>query len=163
MYCKQCGHRSEEKSDVCLKCGAKLSTDAVPDGIRPKPKLRWHVFAIAAIAGVLLFVVFPRVFLRNELESIGPTDKLRFLRALDRSDYRRVGQRELRLDGQTLVVVWDLRWNALPEAKQRDIVRMAGRAWHVVGGEDTRLQIEGEDNSVALYTKGEVYLGPELP
>jgi len=117
----------------------------------------------ASVIGISVFVLFPRVFLRTELESIGPTDKLRFLRALENSVYRRVGQRELRFDGQTLVVVWDLRWNALPESKQQDIVRIVGRAWQIVGGEDTRFRIEGEDDNVALYTKGEVHLGSAHP
>jgi hypothetical protein len=158
MYCKQCGHRTEEKTDTCLKCGAKLST-AVELGTAPKPKFRWRVVVAASIICVIVVVLFPRVFFRTELESIGPTDKLRFLRALENSAYRRVGQRELRFEGQTLVVVWDLRWNVLPESKQQDIVRIVGRAWQIVGGEDTRFRIEGEDDNVALYTKGEVHLG----
>ena len=151
MYCKQCGHRTEEKTETCLKCGAKLST-VLELGTAPKPKLRWHVVAAAAIVGLLALVVFPRVFLRTELESIAPTDKLRLIRALQHSEYRKVGQGELRLEGQTLVVMWDLRWNTFPEAKQQEIVRIVGRAWHVVGGEDTRFRIEGEDNDVAAYT-----------
>jgi len=162
VYCKQCGHRTEEKTDTCSKCGAKLST-AVELGTTPKRKFRWRMVVAASIIGISVFVLFPRVFLRTELESIGPTDKLRFLRALENSVYRRVGQRELRFDGQTLVVVWDLRWNALPESKQQDIVRIVGRAWQIVGGEDTRFRIEGEDDNVALYTKGEVYLGSAHP
>jgi len=145
-----------------LKCGAKLFT-AVGPGTTPKPKFRWRVVVAAFIISVIVFVAFPRVFLRTELESIGPTDKLRFLRAVQNSEYRRVGQRELRLEGQTLVVVWDLRWNTLPESKQQDIVRIVGRAWRIVGGEDTRFRIEGEDDNVALYTKGEVYLGSAHP
>jgi len=162
MYCKQCGHRTEEKTETCLKCGAKL-TSAVELGATPKPKLRWHVVAAAAILGVLAFVVFPRFFLRTELESIGPTDKLRLLRALQHSEYRKMGQHELRLEGQTLVVIWDLRWNILPENKQQEIVRLIGRAWQVVGGEDTRFRIEGEDNDAAVYTKGQVRLGSTDP
>jgi len=162
MYCKQCGHRSEEKTETCLKCGAKLST-VVELGAAPKPKLRWHVVAAAAVAGVLAFVVFPRFFLRTELESIGPTDKLRLLRALQHSAYQKMGQHELRLEGQTLVVIWDLRWNILPQSKQEEIVRLIGRAWQVVGGEDTRFRIEGEDNDAAVYTKGQVRLGSTDP
>ncbi|HYR88296.1 MAG TPA: hypothetical protein VE422_29725 [Terriglobia bacterium] len=117
----------------------------------------------APIVGVIVFVLFPRAFFRTELESIGPTDKLRFLRALENSEYRRVGQREIRIEGQSLLVVWDLRWNALPDSRQQEIVRIVGRAWQIVGGEDTRFRIEGEDDNVALYTKGKVHLGSAYP
>ena len=109
--------------------------------------------AAALIVSLFAFVVVPRVFMRSELESIGPTDKLRLLRALQNSEYRKMGQRELRVEGQTLVVIWDLRWNVLPENKQQELVRIIGRAWRVVGGEDSRFRIEGEDNDVAAYTK----------
>jgi len=111
--------------------------------------------AIAAVVAILAFAVLPRFFFRSELDSIGPTDKLRFLRALDKSEYRRVGQRGFRLEGQTLVIIWDLRWKVLPEARQLQIVRIVGRAWHVVGGENTRFRIEGEETTVAEYKDGE--------
>jgi len=122
-----------------------------------KPKFRWRMLAAVTLVSLLIFVVMPRLFLRNEFEPIGPTDKLRFLRAFQRSEYRRVGQREVRVVNQTLVVVWDLRWNALPESKQQEIVRNAGRAWHTVGGEDTQVRIEGQDETVASYVNGEVH------
>ncbi len=162
MYCKQCGNRPDEKTETCPKCGAKFAT-VVELGPAEKPKWRWHVVIAAAAIGVAVFAVAPRVFLRTELETIGPTDKLKFLRALGRSDYRRVGQHEVRVDGQALIVIWDLRWNTLPETKQKEIVRIVGKAWQVVGGEDTRFRIEGQDQTVASYAKGEVYLGAALP
>ena len=159
MYCKKCGHRSAEKTETCGKCGAKLTSESEYTAAPPK-KVRWQVFVAAAVAGVVLIAVFPRIFLRTELETIGPTDKLRFLRALDRSEYKRVGQVDFRLEEQTLIVMWDLRWNVLPEPKQRDIVRVVGHAWSVVGGRDTEFRVEGGEDSVALYSKGEVRLGP---
>ena len=162
MYCKHCGHRTEEKIDACPKCGARLAV-AVVLHADSKPKPRWQIIAASAVISTIVFVVLPRVFLRPELETIGPTDKLRLLRALDHSAYRRVGLRELRVQGRTLVLVWDLRWNALSEPKQQDIVRMVGRAWQVTGGEDTQFRIEGEDNSVASYLKGEVRSGSPNP
>src|SRR6266446_1488281 len=113
MYCKHCGHRTEEKPDNCSKCGAPLST-AVELRTTPKPRFRWRVVVAASITSVIVFVLFPQAFFRTPLESIGPTEKLRFLRALENSEYRRVGQQEFRIE-QTLVMVWDLRWNALPE------------------------------------------------
>jgi hypothetical protein len=162
MYCKLCGHRTDEKTETCSKCGASLSS-AVELTTVTKRRFRWSVVVGAFIICVIVFGVVPRFFLRTELESIGPTDKLRFLRAVQNSEYRRVGQREIRLEGQTLIVVWDLRWNALPESKQQQIVRIVGKAWRTVGGEDTRFRIEGEDENVALYTKGEAYLGSAQP
>jgi hypothetical protein len=159
MYCKKCGHRSNEKTEECRKCGAKLAADVAYD--RPaRRRIRWRVPAAALVAGVLMLVVVPRVFLRSELETIGPTDKVRFLRAAGRSEYRRTGQRGIRIDGQTLTVTWDLRWNALPKSKQQEIVRIMGHAWAVVGGEDTRFRIEGEDQDVASYRNGSVSLKP---
>ena len=151
MYCKDCGHRTNEKTDECPKCGAKFAT-AVELAPAPKRKLRWHVVVAAIAGGVVLFVVVPRIFLRTELETIGPTDRLRFLRAMTRSDDRRLGQREIRVEGQTLVVIWDLRWNVLPEKKQQDIVRNVGRVWKIVGGEKTEFRIEGQDDIVASYS-----------
>jgi hypothetical protein len=106
---------------------------------------------VAVVIAISTFVVVPRFFLRSEFESIGPTDKLRFLRAMARSDYRRAGQREVHVEGQTLVVIWDLRWNVLLEPKQNEIVRIIGRAWKVVGGEDTQFRIEGDDTTVASF------------
>ena len=159
MYCKQCGYRSEEKTAACLKCGAPLSA-TIQSGATPKPKLRRRVVLGAIIISVITLGVFPRVFFRTELESIGPTDKLRFLRAVQKSEYRRVGQQDIRLEGDTLIVLWDLRWSTLPEHKQEEIVRIVGRAWEIVGGKDTRFRIEGNDDDAALYTKGEVQLGP---
>jgi hypothetical protein len=103
------------------------------------------------IAATLALYLAPRFFLQTDLETIGPTDKLRFLRAMAHSAYRRAGQQSIHVDGKTLVVVWALRWNTLPEAKQQEIVRITGKAWHVVGGENTRFQIEGDDNIVASY------------
>src|SRR5688572_21658429 len=155
MYCKQCGHRSDEKTETCSKCGAKLSSE-VAFTKSSKPRLRWHVPAIAAVAAIVVFAVIPRFFFRSEMETMGPTDKLRFLRALDRSEYKRVGQRGFRLEGQTLIVIWDLRWGTLPEAKQLEIVRIVGKAWAVVGGENTRFRIEGDDTTVGEYPDGEV-------
>ena len=162
MYCKACGHRTEEKTETCPKCGAMFSS-VVELSPEAKPKWRWNVVIASAAIGVIVFVVVPRIFLRTELETIGPTDKLRFLRALGRSDYRRVGQREVRVEEQTLVVIWDLRWNTLPETKQKEIVRIVGKAWQVVGGENTRFRIEGQDDTVASYVKGGVYLGAAIP
>ena len=159
MYCKQCGHRAEGKADKCPKCGAKLSS-AVDLSPASKPKLRWGVFILAAVVSVVVFVGFPRIFLRPEFEPIGPTNKLRFLRALDHSEYRRIGQSEFRLEGQSLVLISDLRWNTLPESKQQEIVRIIGRAWTAVGGENTRFRVEGEDGIVASYANGLVHLGP---
>ena len=150
MYCKQCGHRTEEKTETCTKCGAKLSSAAVIE-FAPKPKFRWHVVVAAIIIDVIAFVVVPRMFLRTDLESIGPTDKQRFLRAVQNSAYRRVGQSEIRFQEQTLIVVWDLRWNTLTESKQQEIVRIVGKAWRTVGGGDTEFRIEGEDETVAAY------------
>jgi hypothetical protein len=154
MYCKQCGHRSDEKLDTCPKCGVRL-TSGVEFTRAKKPKVRWHVLVISAVTAVILFILVPRVFFRAELDFSGPTDKLRFLRALDRSEYKRVGQREFRLEGQTLIVIWDLRWGTLPETKQLEIVRIVGKAWAVVGGENTRFRIEGDDATVAEYKDGE--------
>jgi hypothetical protein len=153
MYCKQCGHRSDEKTEECSRCGAKLSSE-VEFTKSSKPRLRWHVPAIAAVAAIVAFAVVPRFFFRSEMDTMGPTDKLRFLRALDRSEYKRVGQRAFRLEDQTLIVIWDLRWKVLPETKQLEIVRIVGKAWHVVGGETTRFRIEGEDATVAEYKDG---------
>ncbi len=150
MYCKRCGHRTEEKSEQCPKCGEKYAR-AVELGPATKRKLRWHVVVIAFVIGVIGFVLVPRVFLRTELETIGLTDELRFLRAIGRSEYRHIGQREVLVKGQTLVIVWDLRWNTLQEKKQEEIVRLIGKAWKVVGGEDTRFRIEGQDETVASF------------
>jgi hypothetical protein len=150
MYCKQCGHRTDEKTEKCPKCGQKFAT-TVDLGPAPKRRVAWRIVVIPILIGVIAFVVVPRVFLRTELESIGPTDKLRFLRAMGRSEYRRVGQREILVEGQTLVVIWDLRWNTLPEKKQDEIVRNIGKAWKVVGGEETRFRIEGVDETVASF------------
>jgi hypothetical protein len=165
MYCKQCGHRSErvdtkpdETIDTCPKCGVKL-TSGVEFTRAEKPRLRWHVPAIAAVAAIVAFIIVPKVFFRAEMDFSGPTDKLRFLRALDRSEYKRVGQREFRLEGQTLIVIWDLRWGTLPEAKQLEIVRIVGKAWAVVGGENTLFRIEGEDSTVGEYKDGEFVTG----
>src|SRR5436190_12661789 len=116
MYCKKCGHRSDEKTETCTKCGAKIASEA-QHVEPPKPKVRWHVPVIAAVFAIVAFAVIPRIFLRSEMDAMGPTDKLRFLRALDRSEYKRVGQREFRLEGQTLIVIWDVRWGVLPDAK----------------------------------------------
>jgi hypothetical protein len=160
MYCKQCGHRAEgTSSDTCPKCGAKLRT-ALDLGSAPKARVGWRLPVIAATLGLLVFVGLPRIFLRTDLEPIGPTDKLRFLRAFQRSEYRRVGQREVRVEGPELIVIWDLRWTTLPESKQQEIVRIVGKAWHTVGGEDTWFRIEGQDGNVASYTNQEVHLGP---
>lgn len=150
MYCKQCGHRGEEKTEQCPKCGAKIATEVAITPAAPK-KARWWVFVMAAVIAVAAFYAIPRFFLVTDLETIGPTDKLRFLRAMEHSAYRRAGQQSIHVEGQTLVVVWDLRWNTLPEAKQQEIVRITGKAWHVVGGTDTHFQIEGEDNVAASY------------
>src|SRR5712671_5878452 len=139
MYCKKCGHRFEGTAENCPKCGVKLATD-VERAPAEKAKLRWGIPVAAAIIAVIVFVVLPRVFLRPEFEPIGPTNKARFLRALDRSEYKRVGQVGFRVEGQTLLVIWDLRWNTLPDSKQHDVIRNVGRAWEVVGGEDTRLR-----------------------
>jgi hypothetical protein len=158
MYCKQCGHRTEQKSETCPKCGVRFATDTAKSDASPKAKIRWHVPVVAAIIGVILFVVVPRIFLRTDAELIEPTTKLRFLRALSHSDYRKIGQGAFRVEGQTLLITWDLRWNTLVETKQQEIVHNVGRAWQVVGGEDTRFLIEGEDNIVASYNKGEVHL-----
>jgi hypothetical protein len=157
MYCKHCGHRSDEKTDTCTKCGVKLTSD-VQLSNSPKRKLRWHVLVIAAVATIVVFVVLPRFLFKAEMESFGPTDKLRFLRALDRSQYKRFGQTGFRLEGQSLIVMWDLRWQALPEAKQLEIVRIEGKAWHVVGGDDTKFRIEGDDKIVAEYKDGQATL-----
>ena len=150
MYCKQCGHRSDEKTENCGKCGAKLASEVGITAVAPA-KIRWKLFVFVGIAATIAFYAVPRVFLQTDLETIGPTDKLRFLRAMDHSAYRRAGQQSIHVEGQTLVVVWDLRWNTLPEAKQQEIVRITGKAWHVVGGENTQFRIEGEDNIVASY------------
>jgi hypothetical protein len=158
MYCKQCGHRTEEKGETCPKCGAKFATTRESAAPAPKAKVRLQVPAATAIIGVLLFVVVPRVFLRADPELIEPTTKLRFLRALTHSDNRRIGQRDVRVEGQTLLITWDLTWNTLLETKQQEIVHNIGRAWEVVGGEDTHVLIEGEDGIVASYAKGEIHL-----
>lgn len=150
MYCKQCGHRSNEKTDLCTKCGVKLATEVEIEPVR-STAIRWRLYVLTTLAAALAFFAVPRFFLVPDLETIGPTDKLRFLRGMDHSAYRRVGQKAFHVDGQTLIVVWDLRWNALPESKQQEIVRNTGKAWHIVGGGDTRFQIEGEDDFVASY------------
>jgi hypothetical protein len=151
VYCKQCGHRSNLKTEHCEKCGAKLTLDVEIARAAPRAQVRWRLLiSTAALAAIALFVV-PRFFLQTDLETIGPTDKLRFLRAMDHSAYRRAGQKAIRVEGQTLVVVWDLRWNVLPENKQQEIVRITGKAWHIVGGGDTRFQIEGDDDFVASF------------
>jgi len=155
MYCKKCGHRSDQIGETCPKCGAKVATEVAIERA-PQRKIRWGVFVAASLIGVVAFVVVPRFFFRPELENIGPTDKLKFLRAMENSQYRKVGQREIRLDQQTLVVIWDLRWNTLPEKRQQEIVRMVGHAWNVVGGHDTRFRIEGEDKDAAAYVDGKV-------
>src|SRR2546421_7305208 len=105
MYCKHCGHRSAEKTDVWAKCGPKISPDlelSPPE----KPRLRWQIIATTAVLAIFVFAIIPRVFLRTDIETIGPTDKLRFLRAMERSEYRRIGQRGILAEGQTLIVVW---------------------------------------------------------
>lgn len=155
MYCKQCGHRSGEKTEVCGKCGAKLLSSDVAFVKSAGRRLRWHVPLIALVTAVVAFAVIPRVLLRSEMESFGPTDKLRFLRALDKSQYKRVGQIGFRLEGETLLIIWDPRWKVLPEAKQVEIVGIMGKAWHVVGGDNTRFRIEGEDDkTVAEFKDG---------
>ena len=152
MYCKSCGHRSDEKTEHCAKCGALLASGEALSVERPaSKKLHWGVFAVTAIVAVIAFYAVPRFFLSTDLETIGPTDKLKFLRAMDHSAYRRAGQGTIHVEGQTLVVTWDLRWNTLPENKQKEIVRIIGHAWQVVGGKDMRLQIEGEDQAAASY------------
>jgi hypothetical protein len=160
MYCKQCGHRSDDKTERCQKCGTKLTTEMALTA-PAKRKFRWQTLVVAAAIGGIVWLVAPRVFFRTELEAIGPTDKLRFLRAIERSEYRRLGQSSIRLEGQSLVVLWDLRWNTLPERKQHDIVRIVGHAWSVVGGTETLFRIEGEDKVVGAFKEGEVRIDPE--
>lgn len=145
MYCKRCGHRSDEKTENCGKCGAKLASEV---GISPAApaKVRWRVFVLTVVAATIGFYFVPRFFLQTDLERIGPTDKLRFLRAMDHSAYRRAGQKSIHVEGDTLVVVWDLRWNTLSDTKQQEIVRITSKAWHVVGGGAVHFQVEGEDN-----------------
>jgi hypothetical protein len=159
MYCKACGHRGEGRAEFCPKCGTVLSAsfELVPAG---KSKLRWRIPVLATVLSLVVFVGLPRMLLQTDLESSGPTDKLRFLRAFQQSAYRRIGQREVRFSGQTLVVIWDLRWMALEESKQQEIVGIVGRAWHIVGGADTVFRIEGLDGDVASYANDEVHLGP---
>ena len=152
MYCKRCGYRSDEKIDLCSKCGSKLADEGPLSLERPAAKkLHWGVFAVTAVIAVIAFFVVPRFFLTTDLETVGPTDKLKFLRAMEHSAYQRAGQGDIHVDMQTLVVTWDLRWNTLPENKQKEILRIIGHAWQVVGGKDMRLQIEGEDTAAAAY------------
>jgi hypothetical protein len=158
MYCKQCGHRTEDRGETCPKCGARFASAKDSAAPAPKAKVRLQVPVATAIIGVILFVIVPRVFLRADPELLEPTTKLRFLRALSHSDYRRSGQRDFRVAGQTLLITWDLRWNTLLETKQQEIVHNVGRAWQVVGGDDTRFLIEGGDETVASYKNGEVRL-----
>ena len=159
MYCKLCGHSGEGKADACPKCGAKLGASFEIPAPR-KAKFRWRLPLIATIFSVVAFIGVPRVFLRTDMEPTGPTDKLRFLRAFQKSEYRRIGQREVQFRGQSLIVIWDLRWMALAESKQKEIVGIVGRAWHIVGGEDTKFQIEGLDGDVASYANDQVRLSP---
>src|SRR6267142_2276503 len=97
MYCKQCGHRTEEKTDTCLKCGAKLST-ALELGTTPRRKFRWRVVVAAPIVGVIVFVLFPRAFFRTELEFLGPTQQPRLFPVLPYSEFLRVAHREVQAD-----------------------------------------------------------------
>jgi hypothetical protein len=160
MYCKDCGHRDEAKAEKCARCGVSL-TSTLALGPTTKQPIRWRRVGIVAVIAIAAFAIVPRLFFRSELESIGPTDKLRFLRALEHSQYKRSGQGEFRVEGQTLIVIWDLRWQTLPERTQADIVRIYGRAWHVVGGETTRFRMEGDEKSVAEYRNEKVVLAPE--
>jgi hypothetical protein len=161
MYCKECGHRTQESRNACPRCGSRLKSNA-DYGASAKPRVRWQTLALGAAAAILMSVVVPRVFFLSELESIGPTEKLRFLRALKNSQYRRVGQGDFFVEGETLTVMWDLRWQALPENKQKDIVRIIGRAWHVVGGDTTQVRIEGDETLVAVYRDGAPHLETAL-
>src|SRR5262245_32510092 len=103
MYCKQCGHRSDEKTETCKKCGAKITSTA--EITAPAPRgFRWRGPVIAVVAALGAFVVLPRFFLQQELDSIGPTDKLRFLRALENSQYKRAGQNGFRVESETLTI-----------------------------------------------------------
>jgi hypothetical protein len=126
-----------------------------------KEGVRKPIIAAAVLAALMAFFIVPRFFLETNLETIGPTDKLRFLRALKDSKYTRAGQREFRIEGQNLIMIWDLRWNTLPESSQKEIVRIVGRAWSVVGGAETEFRIEGEDGHVAMYKDSGVQLGSE--
>ena len=154
MYCKKCGHRTDEKTEDCPKCGTKYAT-AVETTAAEKPKVRWHVLATAVVVGIVLFVAVPRLFFRTDADLIEPTTKLRFLRALSHSEYRKIGQRDVRVEGQMLIMDWDLRWNVLEETKQQEILRLIGHAWQVVGGQNTQFRLEGEDAPVATYPSGQ--------
>jgi hypothetical protein len=98
------------------------------------------------------------MFLRPALNPVGPTDRLKFLRALDHTEYHRMGLSSFRVEDQTLVVYWDLRWNAVSESKQKEIVQIIGKGWKVVGGAETLFRIDGEDDIVASYITDEVSL-----
>src|SRR5438132_712294 len=136
MYCKQCGHRGPGKPLRCPKCDAViLSTVALTP--TEKPRVRTTVPFLTIVIGIIVFVGLPKIFLRPELEPIGPTSKVRFLRALDHSQYRQIGLHACHVDAQTLELTWDQRWGTLAESKQQEIVRNVGRAWKLAGGEDT--------------------------
>ena len=168
MYCKKCGHKDDSRIDPktggaqfrCPQCGALILTTSEITKPADNAKFRWKVPIVTAIISITAFVVIPRVFFPPNLETLGPTNKLKFLRVLDHSEYKRMGQTGFRVDEQTLIVTWDERWNTLDEAKQQNIVRIVGRGWQTAGGEQAKFRLtEGEDE-VASYEKGEVKLGP---
>lgn len=113
---------------------------------------------MTVLGSALILVVVNSYVLQSELQRIGPTDKVKFLRVLGRSEYRKLGQREFRIDQNTLIVVWDLRWSKLPDKKQDEAISLVGRAWSVVGGGSTEFQIEETDTKVADYVDGKAVL-----
>jgi len=150
MYCKGCGFQKPGTSELCPRCGEKLTGTAQLTAASPR-KIRFHVLILASGLALLAFYLVPRLLIRSELQFAGPTAKLRFLRALERSQYKRVGQKEFRLHDQTLVVIWDLRWTTLSDGKQKEIAGIVGKAWHAVGGQDTIFRVEGSDGAVATW------------
>ncbi|HEX4997747.1 MAG TPA: hypothetical protein VFY29_05955 [Terriglobia bacterium] len=161
MYCKGCGHRTRQQTGICPQCGASLKAALDVSGGNRR-RVRWQAIVLNAIAAIILFGIVPQYLFRSEFEQIGPTDKLRFLRALRHSEYRRSGQLDFHMNGKTLVVTWDLQWETMPSSRQAEIVRIIGRAWNVVGGEKAEFQVEGTDSLAATYQDGEIFLQSAL-
>lgn len=164
MYCKSCGYRGEETTEKCPECGVKIKSELLLTVSAPR-RVRWRVLVGALLVALALFVLVPRFVFRSEFDVVGPTDKLKLLQALGKSEYRRIGQRGFRVDRDDLFVIWDLRWNTLEIEKKRQIVRAVGRAWDVVVGGAARFEIEGLDGVVAEYRGGEIRLDndPQQP
>src|SRR6187431_2442387 len=119
MYCKECGHCEKGVRDDCPICGRDIRSASVAI---PGARKDGHWLFLILMLPLLAFYFVGLPFRAPQIHAT----EMVVIETLALPDLKKAGLVEFTVEGDKLLLEWDLRWGTLGDVRQREIINFLG-------------------------------------